>query len=135
MSHSLEFGSRLRYDPGRTSITLDVWLTLGDARVPAVAKLDTGASQCIFRREVGEGLGLDVESGERSQIGTVMGSFTAYGHEVRIEAGGIELDTIVYFAAHFDMPRNVLGRRGWMDRLKLGIVDYDGPLYVSRYDE
>ena len=31
--------------------------------------------------------------------------------------------------------RNILGRRGWIDVLRLGIVDYEGALYVSRYDD
>ena len=135
MSHTLEFAERLAYDAGRASITVEVWLSLGDLRIPATAKLDTGASHCIFRRELGEALGIDVAAGDRVEIGTVTGSFVAYGHEVTLEAAGIALDTLVYFAGQYDLPRNVLGRRGWMDRLRLAVVDYDGLLYVSRYDD
>lgn len=135
MSHALEFASRVAYDPRRSGITLEVWLTLADLKVPATAKLDTGASLCVFRRELGEALGIHVESGQRVEIATVTGAFSAFGHAVTLEAAGIERDSIVYFVEPYDFPRNVLGRRGWLDRLRLGIVDYDGLLYVSRYDD
>ena len=46
-----------------------------------------------------------------------------------------QLDAMVYFAAEYGFPRNVLGRRGFIDRLRLGIVDYDGVLLASAYDD
>jgi hypothetical protein len=33
------------------------------------------------------------------------------------------------------MKRNVLGRRGWLDRVRLGIVDYESALYLSALHE
>jgi hypothetical protein len=30
--------------------------------------------------------------------------------------------------------RNFLGRSGWLDRLRIGIIDYDHLLYLSTYD-
>lgn len=134
MSETLTFSSRLAYDPAHPSITIPTRLRLGSTTVGAGAKLDTGASCCVFARELGEDLGLDIEAGEQLRIGTVTGSFTTFGHAVTLEAGGVELDTTVYFAAEHGFPRNVLGRRGFADRLRLGIVDYDGLLNVGRYD-
>jgi hypothetical protein len=59
----------------------------------------------------------------------------AYGHELTLSALGYQFDVTVYFAADQSFPRNVLGRHGWLQQLRLGIVDYDGKLYASRYDE
>jgi hypothetical protein len=42
---------------------------------------------------------------------------------------------MVYFAANQSFTRNVLGRRGWLDQVRPGIVEHDGKLYLSRYDE
>jgi hypothetical protein len=42
---------------------------------------------------------------------------------------------MVYFAAHEGLPRNVLGRRGWLDHVRLGLVDHDAKLYMSGYEE
>lgn len=52
-----------------------------------------------------------------------------------LEALGIELDVMVYFAKMYSFPRNVLERFGWMQQLKLGIIDYEGKLYVDRYGD
>jgi hypothetical protein len=41
----------------------------------------------------------------------------------------------VYFAAHESFTRNVLGRSGWLDQVRLGIVEYESKLYLSRYGE
>jgi hypothetical protein len=29
----------------------------------------------------------------------------------------------------------VVVRRGWLDRLRLGLIEYESKLYVSRYDD
>jgi hypothetical protein len=44
------------------------------------------------------------------------------------------LESYVFFADDYGMTKNVLGRRGWLDMLKVGIIDYAGELYMSRYD-
>ena len=34
----------------------------------------------------------------------------------------------VYFAAHESFTRNVLGRRGWLDQVRVGLVEYESKL-------
>jgi len=80
-------------------------------------------------------LHLDVESGTPLRISTVTGTFTAYGHTVTLETLGLSFETTVYFAEHEGLPRNVLGRRGWLDRVHLGVVEYEGKLYIAKYDQ
>jgi len=87
-----------------------------------------------FQRLYGEGLGLDIESGHRQQIGTATGVFTAYGHSVSLSVLSFEFDAMVYFAAEDSFKRDVLGRHGWMNRMTLGILDYEGELYLDRVD-
>jgi hypothetical protein len=48
---------------------------------------------------------------------------------------GLEIESVAYFAADDAVIRNVLGRHGWIQRLRLGIVDYENLLYVSHYDD
>jgi len=69
------------------------------------------------------------------RFSTAMGSFDAYGHTVTVETLGYSFNVTVYFAAHESFTRNVLGRRGWLDQLRLGLVEYESKLYLSRYDE
>lgn len=134
MQPTLSFEVIHEYDPGEPGITLPVELKLAEKSLRISAKLDCGSSFCIFKREHGEELGLIIESGTLERISTAMGSFVAYGHPVTLSALGFELEVVAYFAAMPNFPRNVLGRHGWMQQLKLGIVDYDGRLYVGRYD-
>jgi len=47
---------------------------------------------------------------------------------------GYEFDVTVYFAQDENFNRNVLGRHGWLDRMIIAINDYDGKLYLSRYE-
>ena len=42
-------------------------------------------------------------------------------------------DSIVYFYADEDLDRNALRRHGWLDRVVLGLIDYEGKLLLSPY--
>jgi hypothetical protein len=64
---------------------------------------------------------------------TAAGNFEAYGHELTISVLDIETCSKVYFAKEESFTRNVLGRQGWLDRVKLGLIDYEGKLLLSEY--
>ena len=135
MAEMLRFAVTHHYDTRKAGITVDVLLRLGSKEVEVVTKLATGASFCIFRRLYGELLGLTIESGQPETLSTPMGSFLAYGHEVRLLALGLEFQTTVYFAADENFRRNVLGRQGWLDHVRLGLIDYEGKLFLSDYND
>lgn len=99
MVYTLTFSELYEYDLSATGITIPVVLKLGQQNDRTIAKLDTGASFCIFKREHGEALGLDIESGVREVIGTATEPFLAYGHNISLSALGFEIDVTVYFAA------------------------------------
>jgi hypothetical protein len=40
-----------------------------------------------------------------------------------------------FFFADAEIEKNVLGRHGWLDRVRIGIVDHDQVLYAPGYDE
>ncbi|MFN0108030.1 MAG: hypothetical protein ACKVZH_04185 [Blastocatellia bacterium] len=61
------------------------------------------------------------------------GSLDAFGHEVTLQTGEIAFQSVVYFAKYPNVPRNLLGRQGWLRNLKLGLIDYDNLLYLSGY--
>jgi len=117
------------------SISLPIVLRVGDSSADLVASVDTGASYCLFDRKYGEALGLNVEFGALKVFVTANSRFEAFGHEVTIDALGIETHTTVFFFADPIIRKNVLGRHGWLDRMKIGIVDYDQMLYLAEYDE
>ncbi len=127
----VEFAETYDYDTRLVGITVPVFLFDGQKTVEFKAKIDTGSSFCIFERKSGEFLGLDIESGEEIRISTATSPFTAYGHELTLSVLGIESYAKVYFAKEEWFTRNVLGRQGWLDRVKLGLIDYEGKLLLS----
>ncbi len=135
MSYHLTFQKSALYNTSKEGVTVGVRLTLNGQSVVCDAKIDTGASSCIFERTLGENLGINIEGGLQQRFGTVTGSFLTYGHEVTLSVLDIEFDALVYFADDESFTRNVLGQRGWLDRVRLGIVDYEGRFYLSYYGE
>jgi aspartyl protease len=134
MAHQLSFEHLIRYDPGEAGVTVDVTLRLFERSASFAAKVDTGSSYCIFERKHGEALGLDIEGGLLQPISTVAGRFITYGHEITLSVADVEFDSMIYFAADDSVKRNVLGRHGWLDRVVLGIIDYEGKLLLSQYN-
>lgn len=116
-------------------ILLPVALRYADRETDFFARVDTGASFCIFQRLHAETVGIVVESGAPTRISTVTGGFLAYAHRVVLGALGIEVEATVYFAEDPAVPRDVLGQTGWLDRMRLGLVDHDRRLYLSHYDD
>lgn len=132
---TLAFAKTYEYDTAKSGITVPAKLSVGALAIDLKAKLDLGSTFCIFARSVGEQLGLDIESGVMERISTVTGSFVAYGHEVRLTVLEFDFDTSVYFAADPHFQRNFIGRQGFFDRSRVGVVDYDGKLYLSDYND
>ena len=135
MSEVLSFSESYDYNTLKIGITVPTKLFFGDKFVRLEAKVDTGAENCIFERTHAERLGIDVESGDLLIFNTAAGNFAAYGHELMLSVLNIETYAKVYFAKEFSFNRNVLGRIGWLDRVKLGLIDYEGKLLLSAYGE
>ena len=135
MSYSLNFSKRYKYDSRENGITLEVQLTHNNLIVDADAKVDTGAQVCLFARELGEKLELQIESGVPIQLATLAGSMMAYGHEITLETIGLSFQTVIYFSEFENLPRNLLGRQGWLQLVRLGIIDYDEEIYLSPYNK
>lgn len=128
---SIDFKQIFSYDTLKVGITIPIVLSFSDKFTEFDAKIDTGASFCVFERIHGENIGLEIENGFRESFSTVTGNFTAYGHEVTLSVLGIETISTVYFAESEYFTRNVLGRQGWLDRIKLGLIDNEGKLFLN----
>lgn len=131
----MSFSLRLGYG-GYEDLIFPISISSGTSFHAIVrVKLDTGSTFCVMQRRYAEMLDLDVESGTRERIGTATGSFIAYGHEITLTVGELEWQAVVYFAESEYFPINVVGRVGFLDRLRVGIVDYEQWLYLDSYHE
>ena len=134
MSAQFDFGTAHSYANSRDGIAIPVFLRSGEIEVEFTAMLDTGATFCLFQRSYCEALGLDLKAGLRQEFRTATGRFEAYGHELTLSTLGIEMDATVYFFADAAIRKNVLGRCGWLDRVRLAVVDYEQVLCLAPYD-
>lgn len=133
---ALDFSIRHAYSPLSVGIEVPIILSSGaEHQARLRAKVDTGASFCVFQRDYAEQLGLDPEAGERLSISTAVGSFEAYGHLVTLACMEWQWEAMVYFAASPAFRRNVLGRSGWLQQLRVAIVDYDSVIYLAKYED
>jgi hypothetical protein len=136
MSHQLTFTDALSYPSTIQGITLRIVLSSGSAVRETVAKLDLGAHVCLFSREIGDQLELDIKRGDPIKLGAIVfGSLDAFGHEVTLRVGSISVPLIVYFAKDYSLPMNFIGRQGWLQKVKLGVVDYENKVYLGEYDD
>jgi len=133
MPQSLDFDASHHY-AGADGIDVPIEIRVGARNVQLLARLDTGAAYCIFERRYAEALRMDVESGRVRRFMTMAGSFVAYEHEVTLCTFDIEFSAVVYFAHDRTFGKSFVGRNGWLDRLRIGIIDYDRLLFLSAYD-
>jgi hypothetical protein len=134
MSLSLQFEMSYYYGSSPDGLDIPTRLGVADLSVDVIARLDTGATYCIFERKYADMLELDIESGRLQRFRTVAGSFAAHEHEVNLQTFSVAFSASVFFAQDTTFNRNFLGRTGWLDRLRIAIVDYDHMLFLSAYE-
>ena len=132
--HRLEFSRVYSYANEDDGVAVPVVLRSGANTVHLAASIDTGAAFCLFDGELADPLGLDLPSGVFKRFRTANSSFEAFGHEIEISVLGVVTYSMVYFFADPSIAKNVLGRVGWLDRVRLGLIDHDREIYLAPYD-
>jgi hypothetical protein len=137
MNYPIIFHQRFLYEHHTRGIFIPVTLVLGEAETTCGAKLDTGADYCYFGREHAEEIGIKLHDGHLLRVETNRPdqSMIFYGHEIRLQTLGYEVVTMVYFWEQYNLPRNLLGRAGWLNKFRIGLNEHDLELYLSHYDE
>jgi len=135
MSFQIEFQKKEIYPSVKEGITINAILRYGNREQVCPAKVDTGAEFCLFNRTLADSLAIDVESGYQEKFSTLGGGIIAYAHEIEIETLGLRFQSYVYFAESYAVNRNLLGRQGWLQLVKLGLDDYNSELYLSPNQE
>jgi len=133
--YNLTFEESIKYSSHKQGIDLGIVLKNGDKRVSLEAKLDTGSTFCIFQRQFAELLGLEIEKSNVELIRTATGKFIAYGHEVILWIANFEWEATVYFAQDEYFPVNAPGRIGFLDRLQIGLIDYEQLLFIDSLEK
>jgi hypothetical protein len=132
---SVSFSQTYHYAGRIVEIPIELKLT-GPRIIRLTAAVDTGSEFCIFQREYGEQLELSIESGLPEKVRTADGgTIEIFGHNVTMTCFDWNIDVLVYFAKQPGFRKNVVGRRGWLEKFKLGIIHYEGLLHLSQYND
>jgi len=115
--------------PRRTSVVrpvVPIALINGSNRVRVFALIDSGADYCIFHAEIGEQIGLEIESGKSLAFSGISGAGqTAYFHNIKLELGGHQFDCYAGFSRDIDnLPYGILRQAGFFDIFKVSF-DYN----------
>jgi len=130
---SIEFEKHEVYRSLEPGITIGTTLHYGGQTLNCEAKVDTGSEVCLFSRDCADALEIDIEKGFKETFRTLTGHVAAFAHDMEIETLGLRLETIVFFAESYDIKRNLLGRQGWLQLLRLGLIDYNSSIFIGRY--
>ena len=113
-----------RFSASRPVIPISI--IRGEERVRYLAIIDSGADLCIFHAEIGELVGLVVESGKLLRFNGISGQqLTAYFHDIKIEVGGYEFDCCAGFSRDIsNLPYGLLGQLGFFNLFNV-LFDYN----------
>lgn len=113
-----------RFSASRPVIPIRLIKGTKDVRYHAI--IDSGADLCIFHAQIGEVIGLTIESGKLLKFTGVSGQqFTAYFHDLEIEVGGYRFDCYAGFSREMEnMPYGLLGQVGFFDLFNV-VFDYE----------
>jgi len=105
---------------------IPIRLIKGEKGVRYLAIIDSGADLCIFHAEIGELIGIAVESGKLLQFsGIASQQLTAYFHDIKIEVGGYEFDCYAGFSRDLgNLPYGLLGQVGFFNLFNI-VFDYN----------
>ncbi|MEW6556000.1 MAG: aspartyl protease family protein [Elusimicrobiota bacterium] len=88
----------------------------GKRYVNTFALVDSGASICLFKPEIANHLGIEVEEGEEILLEGISGKISIYLHKVTIQIGIDKFDATVGFSEEYTASFNLIGRKDFFDR-------------------
>jgi hypothetical protein len=106
---------------------LPICVKNGSKSICYYAIVDSGADHSVFHAEIGEALGLEIESGKKLIFwGTSGQEQIAYFHDIIIEIGGNEFRCRCGFSRDIEkLPYGLLGQDDFFKKFKV-IFDYKG---------
>ncbi|MGH9838335.1 MAG: hypothetical protein ACREEM_06090 [Blastocatellia bacterium] len=135
MSWQITYRHRLTCDPKQPNMTLPVALTANNRTETTEAVIDNGSTLCVFQRKIADWPGINVERGIEAHVSAMGTIIQIYGHEVTLTLGELSLVLFVYFPAYQHIPRNLLGRQGFLQKFLVGLDDHGGYVYLGYHDD
>lgn len=83
------------------------------------ALIDSGATISIFRGEVADILGIDIEKGKEIYLGGIGGRIKGYIHRIKIEVSGKRFICPIVFSKEYHVSFNLLGREVFFKKFRI----------------
>ncbi|HMV51278.1 MAG TPA: retropepsin-like aspartic protease [Blastocatellia bacterium] len=136
MSWNFSFSNRVQIREDAAGLCASATLSVAGAQIQVDGYLDVGAAYCVIPRDAGERLGLDVEAGEATNLRTGMGPIQGYLHYAVLTVGDLVFEDVPVFVAKYPgFDRCLLGRAGWLQRVRMNLVTYDNFLYLDLHGQ
>lgn len=87
--------------------------------VDSSALVDSGATISIFRTDVAEDLGIEIEDGKEIYLGGVGGRIKGYVHRLSIEIASKKFVCPIVFSYEYLVSFNLLGREAFFKRFRI----------------
>lgn len=83
------------------------------------ALIDSGATVSIFKAEVAEALGINIEEGKEIYLGGVGGHIKGYLHKIKVEIAGKKFLCPMVFSREYLVSFNLLGRQEFFKNFRI----------------
>ncbi|MEK7518147.1 MAG: retroviral-like aspartic protease family protein [Patescibacteria group bacterium] len=104
---------------GNTFPVVPLSLKFGHKKKEFFALVDSGATISIFRSEVADSLGINVNSGKEIYLGGVGGRIKGYIHKLEVEIAGKQFVCPVVFSYEYLVSFNLLGRDVFFEQFRI----------------
>ncbi len=98
--------------------------------------VDSGADICVFHADIGRSIGLDIEKGERFELGGITGvERVGYLHKIMLKVGNVSYQTRVGFTDSMrDGAYGMVGQKGFFDRFAIKFDYAERKLILHKKD-
>lgn len=104
---------------GNSFPVIPLSLKFGNKKKEFFALVDSGATISIFRSEVAESLGINVNSGKEIFLGGVGGRIKGYIHKLEVEIAGKQFICPMVFSYEYLVSFNLLGRDTFFKKFRI----------------
>jgi len=95
------------------------------------ALVDSGASFSVFRSEVAEEIGIDLENGKKVYLTGIGGRILGYLHEVSVTLGDKTFQCKIVFSSEFTVSFNLLGRDNFFNPFVISFIEKDKKVVIT----
>lgn len=98
---------------------IPVTITIGSYEIASDALVDSGANISVFRQEIADCLGLQIELGEEILLHGLGGRVIGYIHDVTMIVEQVSFTCKVVFSRELTVGLNIIGRQDVFERFSI----------------